>query len=180
MHVSRHLNFPSAYFLCVLTAGVDQQVLEVSQRALRIFGEFESFATNWIESWKYFLPSRRKWAQHFDKKTRRKKTRLSAQRQKCARAVSQGERAKGEETVSERASERVGGWETETDAVLFFFLRFVEGARDESPFTARKNKIAFSFLHSWWNKKRSWEWWANSREKSQICSKYFFPPLNRH
>lgn len=66
-----------------------------------------------------------------------KKTQLSAQRQKFARAVSQGEQAKGEETASWWVVEKPRPMQ------IFFFLRSVEGARDESPFTEEK-KFPFS------------------------------------
>lgn len=79
--------------------------------------------------------------QRFNEKMHGKKTQLSAQRQKFARAVSQGGGgAKGEETAS--------GWVVEKPRPMqfFFSLRFVEDAKDESLFTEEKN--AFSLLHS--------------------------------
>lgn len=64
--------------------------------------------------------------QWFSKKKRRRGGENSAVK-KFARAVSQGERAKGEETAR--------GWALLKPRPMQFFSHFVEGPRDELPFS---------------------------------------------
>lgn len=115
MHASCHSNFPSVYFLCMLT-GVDQRSLITAARRTRhLPGEVESSATNSIEArllFFFFFCA----ALSSKDTMQGGRTQLSVQRQKFARAVSQGGKEQKEKRV--RASERVGGFETESHAVF--------------------------------------------------------------